>query len=200
MRTAKQRAAWAKLPSYVKRMIRKGPQSVWAKRIKREFNYVCAQCQSPNSLEAHHIFFKALYPSRREDLDNGLCLCTKCHDKIHALYTESIPSYFVLVNQLMEKREKMKSISAKARNPSAASYIGLYEFAPIEEQEQEPVSDEPKLSLKAKAEPKKKKKLKLEPNTEPSTEPGATPLTPKIETKPRRSRKAPSKRSTKPKS
>jgi hypothetical protein len=182
MRTAKQRAAWAKLPAYVKRAIRKGPQSVWAKRIKREFSYVCAQCETPNSLEAHHIYFKSLYPSRREDLDNGLCICTKCHDKIHALYTENTLAYYTLVNQLTSKREKMKSISAIARNPSQSSYVGKYEHLPVEDKNLTPEeAPETKLSLKPK---KKVEKKTLAPAKQES------------ETKTRSRRKAPSKRPT----
>ena len=131
-RSAAQRRAWSKLPRHVKRHIRSQPLSVWAKRIKREFGHECAMCQTTESLEAHHIYFKSLYPSRIEDLDNGICLCTKCHDKAHSLYIESPTAHYDLINVLNIKREKMKSISLKARNPSTQGYP-TYEVIPLEE-------------------------------------------------------------------
>ena len=131
-RTAAQRRAWSKLPRHVKHHIRSQPLSVWAKRIKREFGHECAMCQTTESLEAHHIYFKSLYPSRIEDLDNGICLCTKCHDKAHSLYIQSPTAHYDLINVLNTKREKMKSISLKARNPSAQAYPSYLEL-PLEE-------------------------------------------------------------------
>jgi uncharacterized protein YlaI len=151
-RTAAQRRAWSKLPRHVKRFIRTQPISVWAKRIKREFSYKCAMCETEDSLEAHHIYFKSLFPSRIDDLDNGISLCTKCHDRVHSLYIESPQAHFDLINILNKKREQMKSIDIKGRNPSGQSYQDGFQILELEIHE--PVPEESRRVLGKKEVPK----------------------------------------------
>lgn len=52
----------------------------WAIRIKELHGHVCAKCESSGGgypLESHHICGRGR--SVRWDLDNGICLCRKCH-------------------------------------------------------------------------------------------------------------------------
>ena len=167
-RTSAQRKAWSKLPRHVKRFIRTQAISVWAKRIKREFSYKCAMCEIEDGLEAHHIYFKSLFPSRIEDLDNGMSLCTKCHDRVHSLYIESPKAHFDLINILNKKREPMKSIDLKGRNPSTQSYEEAFHILDLEIQDDVP--EESKQVLGKKEAPKtllKKSKKTTKPMTKP---------------------------------
>lgn len=43
----------------------------------------CEICGSEEHLEAHHIIKWADYPKGRCDLENGQCLCHKCHTEAH---------------------------------------------------------------------------------------------------------------------
>ena len=45
---------------------------------------MCEACESKEHLEAHHIIKWADYPKGRADLDNGECLCHRCHTMRHA--------------------------------------------------------------------------------------------------------------------
>lgn len=121
-RSPAQRAAWAKLSPWMKHKIKKSPQSVFARRTRREYGYCCAWCAKKRTLEAHHIYFRHTHPKLVEDLDNAVLLCTKCHDKIHALYTEDEIKYWDLISQLVIKRKAIK-LPKKKRNPSLTNYV-----------------------------------------------------------------------------
>jgi 5-methylcytosine-specific restriction endonuclease McrA len=43
----------------------------------------CEICGSTDNLEAHHILRWAEYPMGRFDVNNGECLCHKCHTEEH---------------------------------------------------------------------------------------------------------------------
>lgn len=43
----------------------------------------CEDCGSEEHLEAHHIIKWADYPKGRIDVENGECLCHKCHTRRH---------------------------------------------------------------------------------------------------------------------
>lgn len=123
-RSPAQKAAWKKLKPWIKKYIKKQPLSIWARRIRKEYNFTCAcGCGKTKSLEAHHIYFKSEYPLLKEDLDNGVLLNIKCHDGIHALYISNQKEYWNQINLFVQKRLKMKSLSKKKRNPSLHKYL-----------------------------------------------------------------------------
>ena len=43
----------------------------------------CECCGSKENLEAHHIVKWSDYPKGRIDINNGMCLCHKCHTEEH---------------------------------------------------------------------------------------------------------------------
>ena len=43
----------------------------------------CEKCGSIERLEAHHFIKWADYPQGRIDVNNGMCLCHKCHTEEH---------------------------------------------------------------------------------------------------------------------
>lgn len=56
----------------------------WRRKVRRRDKYTCQmpKCGSKKSLKVHHILTWAKFPSLRFDIDNGICLCRSCHDKI----------------------------------------------------------------------------------------------------------------------
>ena len=49
-------------------------------------NYRCRICFitfPENEVCGHHIKSKGSHPELRLIIDNGICVCTKCHNKIH---------------------------------------------------------------------------------------------------------------------
>lgn len=45
----------------------------------------CVVCGSEKDLVAHHIKSFAEYPELRLDINNGVTMCAKCHNKLHGL-------------------------------------------------------------------------------------------------------------------
>ena len=54
----------------------------WAQIIHKDCNETCQICFSP-SQEAHHIFHKTNYPFLAFNRNNGIALCTRCHNQVH---------------------------------------------------------------------------------------------------------------------
>ena len=53
----------------------------WRKQVLQAAE--CIKCGSKKQLEAHHIIKWADYPRGRVDVNNGECLCHKCHTEEH---------------------------------------------------------------------------------------------------------------------
>lgn len=106
----------------------------------------------------------------REDLDNGIILCLKCHDEMHALLSKVPVEYYEEITRLNAKRDAMKSIPKKKRNPSGAKYRVYDEKVPDGAVNDPP---EPKASTKTK---KAKSPKTRKPSTDPKTpKPRKTP-------------------------
>lgn len=107
--------------------------SDWAEKvINRDRN--CVICGSKQNMEAHHVFKVNEYDDAYLDLNNGITLCHKCHDKYHGKYgldcniknllnfknDISNPSHEKLIkkhgkacNQLKNLKEKHKNLTEK---------------------------------------------------------------------------------------
>jgi len=57
----------------------------WARTIKENYNNECAICFSSKNLEAHHILPRRTWSELSLNLNNGICLCSKCHKEFHSL-------------------------------------------------------------------------------------------------------------------
>ena len=57
--------------------------SWWTIQVIDQSGHICANCGSKSNLDAHHIWPKSSYPSKKYDLGNGQCLCRKCHKEWH---------------------------------------------------------------------------------------------------------------------
>lgn len=64
------------------------PQAVeWAKNIKIRDNYICQVCHKYGiPLNSHHLNSWDLFVEQRYDLDNGITLCVRCHERFHSIY------------------------------------------------------------------------------------------------------------------
>lgn len=49
----------------------------------------CESCGSAERLEAHHVMPKAKFPHLIHDINNGKCLCHKCHKLVHGAKCKS---------------------------------------------------------------------------------------------------------------
>jgi 5-methylcytosine-specific restriction endonuclease McrA len=56
----------------------------WAREVRIIYNHSCAYCGS-HKLSTHHIFYKSRWPGLKYNLNNGICLCLKCHIEVHKL-------------------------------------------------------------------------------------------------------------------
>jgi hypothetical protein len=58
----------------------------WAERVKKRDGYTCrmpdANCKG--ELHSHHMIPKKMAPSKKYDVDNGICLCAYHHKLIHS--------------------------------------------------------------------------------------------------------------------
>lgn len=55
----------------------------WRKAILDKSNHECTRCGSKDKLHAHHIIKHNENLSLKFDLNNGICLCSSCHTKVH---------------------------------------------------------------------------------------------------------------------
>jgi len=57
----------------------------WALNVKIKAGWVCEKCGEleRRMLEAHHIKPKEMFPELANELDNGQCLCMRCHAEAH---------------------------------------------------------------------------------------------------------------------
>lgn len=58
----------------------------WSKDVKIRDNFKCILCDSNKNLNSHHLMSFTSFPELSSDLDNGVCLCKKCHKEFHSKY------------------------------------------------------------------------------------------------------------------
>jgi len=59
---------------------RMAKHNAWRKAIFERDNYTCQLCEEKGKyLNAHHLKEQSLYPKIKNDLDNGITLCRRCH-------------------------------------------------------------------------------------------------------------------------
>lgn len=62
----------------------------WSKDIKIRDEFRCRICNRINVyLESHHLNSWATYPDQRYSLENGVCLCQRCHQLFHATFQKA---------------------------------------------------------------------------------------------------------------
>ena len=54
----------------------------WTIKIFEKYNFTCQKCKiRGKNLNAHHIFTWKEHPNLRFNIENGICLCEKCHSQ-----------------------------------------------------------------------------------------------------------------------
>lgn len=51
----------------------------WSVSVRKKANFKCSVCGSDKNTEAHHIELKYMHPKKAFKINNGVCLCRKCH-------------------------------------------------------------------------------------------------------------------------
>ena len=57
----------------------------WRAQVIRR-DKCCSVCKSTEKRNAHHINHATYFPELRYDINNGICLCRKCHVSFHIDY------------------------------------------------------------------------------------------------------------------
>jgi 5-methylcytosine-specific restriction endonuclease McrA len=77
----------------------------WAKKVKVRDNHVCQLCHRYGiPLNSHHLNSWDLFVEQRYELDNGVTLCVRCHERFHSIYGRG-------KNTLFQFQQFKKSIS-----------------------------------------------------------------------------------------
>lgn len=83
----------------------------WVARIRKLSGGRCLICCTKKNLHAHHIVPRSIAPELTLDLNNGISLCSTCHDgkdnpqNVHRLLREDVKRYQELMQELLSKRE-----------------------------------------------------------------------------------------------
>jgi hypothetical protein len=62
----------------------------WSLLVRLRDDHVCYVCgeRKKDKAQAHHIYPKAVYPDKAYELDNGVTVCSDCHQPIvHSQWT-----------------------------------------------------------------------------------------------------------------
>jgi hypothetical protein len=92
-----------------RRRNRTSQHSRWANKVLQRDLYLCKRCGVSGevaTLQAHHIFPFELFPEKRDDLNNGVSLCSKCHWEVH----DTLDSRFIFTTEevKIKRAEKTK--------------------------------------------------------------------------------------------
>lgn len=78
----------------------------WSKMVRIRDEHICWMCEEDSMKEsstltrrvmhAHHLEPKHMYPEKALDLDNGICLCHRCHLEIVHTSEKSHKKFWVI--------------------------------------------------------------------------------------------------------
>ncbi len=93
----------------------------WARAVKVRDNYTCQVCDVRGVyLESHHKNGWNAFPDERYDLDNGVTLCRRCHDRFHETfgYGGNTKFQFAQYEQVATELRKLAEKNVKGREES----------------------------------------------------------------------------------
>lgn len=79
-----------------KQKLQKQALDLWSEIIKIRSGNQCEKCGSRTTLQSHHLIERSKSTLLSTDLENGICLCTKCHMWWHNQPLLEIWSWFDL--------------------------------------------------------------------------------------------------------
>lgn len=78
----------------------------WSKMVRIRDQHICQMCEedsmkesstlSRRTMHAHHLDPKHIYPEKALDLDNGICVCSRCHLEIVHTSSKSHKKFWVI--------------------------------------------------------------------------------------------------------
>ncbi len=66
-----------------KTTLRNKALKAWKEKTLKAHNYKCELCGSDWKLTAHHFYFRSSAIHLLLEIDNGICICGKCHATLH---------------------------------------------------------------------------------------------------------------------
>jgi len=66
-----------------RKVLQRDRSKAWTREVKDRAGHVCAICGAADELHAHHIESFARNKDLRYDVNNGVCVCARCHRAIH---------------------------------------------------------------------------------------------------------------------
>ena len=95
----------------------------WARKIKARDNHACVICDRTNVyLESHHLNCYSKYPNERLDLQNGICVCRRCHQTFHKLHGKEHTTKFQF-QQFVKTAEIFKKLLSSEHPPDFLSVV-----------------------------------------------------------------------------
>jgi predicted HNH restriction endonuclease len=86
---------------------------VWAQKIKDRDKQICQVCQKYGvALHSHHLNSWDIFIDQRYDPENGICLCSNCHETFHSIYGKGRNTY----KQFLQFIEARKLITEALKN------------------------------------------------------------------------------------
>lgn len=81
--------------------------SKWRRAVRRRDDATCQMpnCGSTKAIKVHHIIRWADAPSLRFEIDNGICLCRQCHDKITGYELHYVGVFKKIVQDKKDKND-----------------------------------------------------------------------------------------------
>lgn len=94
----------------------------WAKAVKVNDDFTCQICNARGVyLEAHHKNGYNSFPNERLDLDNGVTLCKRCHERFHLMFGYGGNTKFQF-EQYKEIANILKKLASKKDAPNFLSH------------------------------------------------------------------------------
>jgi predicted HNH restriction endonuclease len=86
----------------------------WSRIVRIRDGHVCWMCEEDSTKEtstltrrvmhAHHLDPKHLYPEKALDLNNGICLCNRCHLEVVHTTVKSHKKYRVIFKRHVRRK------------------------------------------------------------------------------------------------
>lgn len=88
--------------------------SEWSRQVRERDDNTCQQCGTKEgSMHAHHIKPQAKYPALIFKIENGICLCRKCHKETHGKEEILESTFLRKVSENYQKRLPTKPNQTK---------------------------------------------------------------------------------------
>lgn len=74
----------------------------WVGAVRLRDGFKCKKCGSYKDLQSHHIIPVGDESDLSYDINNGMCLCKRCHTRFHSIYGKVNIGYYEIYSFLKE--------------------------------------------------------------------------------------------------